>query len=710
MNNLIFFLVTALAVRVLGNLLQQFTPDREQPNRWLLKAGLFCIVFAAWFAASAWGIWTSIWLALLLGLITAVGFSARPAFWMVGLSDFILMLLMGFFATPALGPMQALQFAVLWVVLAGLVDLVSNWLLALIPFKFQTMGLIVGAVLAAVVVVFNPADLAAGSYRFIESRMLTVGLDNPFLRWQQPVVEIDTPFDSPYEKRPHSQSPRAAELIRSDLFDHNAKANLLDNGRFAPETGVVVHEPIDLIFEVNDYLGNPFDLVAKLTFAHPDTGETRQTELFFVGNKTWVGRFTATQPGEWVYRIDSLHAELNNLVGELTITPQPDLLGFVSYEADTWVRTGDPSTAFVPQFMMYKDPDRYYQNQALIDADVDLFINQHGFNGLHVNVYCRWFELETSRCGDIQSLSPNPDVRTFEALELLIKNVYEAGGVVHIWAWGDTARTQNPGRWGYNVTEDQRLQRYIAARLGPVPGWSMGYGFDLFEWTDEEQLDTWYGYMHQHMGWSHMLGARSYKNEIAQISERMDYAGYEQHRPDYATYVESLQARPDKPTFSEDRFRIDGQAVYKDYTLDDTRQGLWRSMMSGGVANIWGNLQLTNEGSYEKGSFAYPNMEEIKRYFDYSAMWYGKNMERCNDQSDQMCLKKNDDSRTLFYGESVEQMELDLSPMNGDSIPYFALNTATGEQETGTLSAGLHVWSAPSLGDWVIAVGEFETP
>ncbi len=710
MNNLIFFLVTALAVRVLGNILQQLGGDNDQPNRWFLRAGLLCLFCAAWFAASAWGIWTSIWLALALGLMAAIGFSTRPQIWVIGLIDFVLMLLMGLLSTPALGLGSALQYAVLWTALAGVVDFGSQWVLRLIPAKIQWGLLIAGAVLGGAIAILNPADLARGSYRFIESRLLTVGLDNPFMRWQDEMVEIETPFVSPFDAQLHEHSPRVAELARSDLFNHDRRANLLDNGRFAPESGVVVHRPIDIIFEAGDYLGNPFDLVATITFAHPESGETRQTEMFYVGFSTWVGRFTATQAGEWVYQTESAQADLDGLFGELNIVEQPDLPGFVSYEGTTWVRTGNPSTAFIPQFAMYKDPIRYYQDQAMIDADIEILINQHGFNGLHVNVYCRWFEMEKSRCGDIQSLSPSPDVRTFEALEMVITSVYEAGGVVHIWAWGDTARTQNPERWGYNVTEDQRLQRYIAARLGPLPGWTMGYGFDLFEWTDEEQLDAWYGYMHEHMGWSHMLGARAYKNEIAQISERMDYSGYEQHRPDYDTYVASLLDRGDKPTFSEDRFRIDGQAPDKDYSADDTRQGLWRSFMAGGVANIWGNLQLTNEGSYEKGSFAYPNPDELKRYFDYSAVWYGKDMERCNDQTDQVCLKTADNSRTIFYGEAVEQIQLDLSPMSGDALPYLALNTQTGAQETGTLSAELHTWSAPGSGDWVIAVGEFETP
>ena len=36
----------------------------------------------------------------------------------------------------------------------------------------------------------------------------------------------------------------------------------------------------------------------------------------------------------------------------------------------------------------------------------------------------------------------------------------------------------------------------------------------------------------------------------------LDYASYEHHKPSYAVYVEALEANPDKPVMSEDRFRV----------------------------------------------------------------------------------------------------------------------------------------------------------
>ena len=78
----------------------------------------------------------------------------------------------------------------------------------------------------------------------------------------------------------------------------------------------------------------------------------------------------------------------------------------------------------------------------------------------------------------------------------------------HLWTWGDEQRNMTPARWGINGNVDKRLQRYIGARLGPLPGWTMGYGFDLDEWVKVSELDVWRDYMHDHLGWPHLLGGR----------------------------------------------------------------------------------------------------------------------------------------------------------------------------------------------------------
>jgi hypothetical protein len=466
-------------------------------------------------------------------------------------------------------------------------------------------------------------------------------------------------------------------------------------------------EVLEWSVENSTYSGNPFDLIAEVTFEHQGSNELRRTQMFYAGENTWKFRFTGTEPGEWRFNSQSSAAALNGLSGAVTVAANPQGRGFVTHYDDKWGWSGT-GEVFVPQFVMYRMLHHFYdQPELMIDEDIEEFLYRHGFNGLHVpNIAGAWFDGSTAT-RRIDSSMQNPDIRTFEALEMLIGKVYAAGGSVHIWAWGDEGRRQTPIglQGGINGPVDQRLQRYIAARLGPLPGWTMGYGFDLWEWVQGPQLTTWHEYMHRHMGWPHLLGGRASKNMLNQLSEDLDYSGYEQHQPDYATYVETILKRPGKPSFSEDRFRISTDPR-KDYDMQMTRRGLYHSTMAGGVANIWGNL--SHGATSATGSAPYPNPEWIKTYATVFKQRFTRDLQRCPGLSDGVCLKRPNNKDFIFYKEDTASIRMDLAQMD-DSQPAVAIDTklAYAEINIGNLSAAEQTWSAPYASDWVVVVGTF---
>ena len=456
------------------------------------------------------------------------------------------------------------------------------------------------------------------------------------------------------------------------------------------------------------YSGNPFDVEATATFTHSGSGETRTTPMFYDGNNRWKFRFTGTQPGEWTFTTSSADPELNGQTGLVNVSPNANGNGFVTHVGNKWVHgaTGQP---FVPQLVMTAGPHYFYNNETAVNQQIDLFINQHGFNGLHIPVFCRWVNLDEPNC--VRANSTDPDPRTFEALESIISKTYAAGGTVHLWMWTDNADRGNPNylEGGINGPADMRLQRYIAARLGPLPGWTMGYGFDLFEWTTDSQLTTWHNHMQSQMGWSHYLGARSSKNQLDQLSEAMDYSSYEQHKPSYETYVQTIDQRPFKPSFSEDRFRIRSGTRAKDYNMEETRRGLWHSTMAGGVANIWGNMLGDTSANDALGpSLPYPNPEMIKTYATFFNGRFLLEMSRCNQLTSGTCLKVPSNAHYVFYQESTNRIQMDLSGMP-QGLPAVAIDTTKGYAEInlGTLPAANQVWTAPYASDWAIAVGDF---
>jgi hypothetical protein len=304
--------------------------------------------------------------------------------------------------------------------------------------------------------------------------------------------------------------------IKWCLCSFVAAANL---GLAAPVKEAKLWEPVEWKFQNPSCNGNPFDLIAKASFTHADTGRKIRTELFCESQSVWKLRFTGTHTGQWRFTTESDDPDLNGLKGRVKVLPNPGVPGFITNFGGKWGRLGT-NEAFSPQLVMYCDPDTFYNKPQRIDADIREFFVGHGFNGFHIAAFCRWFDLDKTRSNEITAPDPNPDPRTFEAIELLIRKVHAAGGIVHIWAWGDEQRRMTPKKWGINGKVDKRLQRYICARLGPLPGWSMGYGFDLQEWAKEKDLRTWHEYMHNHLGWPHYLGARA--PDLEQIYADLD--------------------------------------------------------------------------------------------------------------------------------------------------------------------------------------------
>ena len=477
-------------------------------------------------------------------------------------------------------------------------------------------------------------------------------------------------------------------------------ATLLVSAPASAITEAKLWEPVTLSFENPSYPGNPYDLQANATFTHLPTGQQIRTGLFYDRGDTWKLRFTGTLTGRWTFVSESSDPDLNGLEGQIEVRPNPGVPGFMTNFGGKWGRLG-VDEAFVPQYIMYSDPTVYYRNPDRIDADIRTFFVEHGFNGLHTSVLCRWFDFDKVRSNEIDSASPNPDPRTFEALELLIRKVHAAGGVVHIWVWGDEQRKMTPKKWGLNGEVDRRLQRYICARLGPLPGWSMGYGFDLQEWVKDRDLRAWHKYMHEHLGWFHFLGGRA--PDLEHICDGLDYSSYQQHRPDYDVYVKAIEQYPDKPTFLEDRFRV-RKNVYpkKDYDFDMTRRGLWHSTMAGGAANIWGNLLTPHPFSI---SNPYPNKNQILTWSRFWKDRFRKELVRDNSLTDGVCLKVPG-KLLIFYKEDTKSIRMDLSGLQG-AIKAIAVDTCRDYRENEVADLRTRqgqVFNAPVRSDWVVVV------
>ena len=183
--------------------------------------------------------------------------------------------------------------------------------------------------------------------------------------------------------------------------------------------------PLDIRFDNPTWSDNPFDLIAVVTFTHQGSSTTRQTEMYYNGGNEWRARFTADRTGLWTYTTQSSDGNLNGITGSITIADSA-AKGFVVADGDKWSRSGS-GQAFVPQYAMAAELDRFLDNSEKISGDLDTFMGDHGFTGFHLRGYCHWFELGNDRCSNISAADRDPDIQTFEVVENIIFETYTRG-------------------------------------------------------------------------------------------------------------------------------------------------------------------------------------------------------------------------------------------------------------------------------------------
>jgi len=320
-------------------------------------------------------------------------------------------------------------------------------------------------------------------------------------------------------------------------------------------TGTLWAPVIEWSLENPSWSGNPFDLEAKATFTHADSGETQTSLMFYDGDKTWKFRFTATRTGIWTFTTASDDADLDGRRGTVTVRPNPDpkARGFIVAHGNKYAwQTGQEGEveAFVPNIYMnlvkfgvadlcgYTAVTPTFSDPEVFAAYLDE-AEAHGCNGVFAMMGNQWFQAQTPSWRDHDS--ENPDPVTFRAMERAIMDAHRRGMFLHIWVWGDEQRRWTPVGvpGGINGEVDRRMQRHMAARFGPLSGWTMSYGADLFEWVRPEQTASWAEYLIGLSGRQLPLSARATRR--FKSPEMLPIASYDSDRRIGNFYQEARQ-------------------------------------------------------------------------------------------------------------------------------------------------------------------------
>jgi Domain of unknown function (DUF5060) len=492
--------------------------------------------------------------------------------------------------------------------------------------------------------------------------------------------------------------------------------------RIMPMGDSVTSDPRSVMWEYKEWAvdnpswsGNKYDVVATATFTHTSSGSTHVTEMFYDGSNTWKFRFTGTKTGKWTFATTSSDPELNGLTGNVIVAPNPDpnARGFLTNQGNKYAiqvgNNGELKAFLLNVYMNGDEEDGFpeFLHNLTSTATINAYIadaRQYGFDTIFVHVCNNWFDFGS--LGWNKHSSKNPDPRSFAALENLITIARSQGVHVQIWAWGDDAsrRKWTPtGVGGINGIPDRRIQRYIAARLGPVPGWTMGYGFDLHEWVTEAQVESWALYLHRHFGWQHLLWARArYNDEL----DAKSYPGTSDNGQPfgYDDAVSKMDSDLNRPHFYGERFWYMRAGAW---TMEDTRRALWHYTLAGGMGSWWGFYKYMP--TRKRPHPPYPNPEQL---VTANQFWVGRfllDMERANNLTDGYCLKKTTNDNYVFYKEDTKSVRMNLSGM-GTALPAIAVDAKLNYAEIniGTLNPTSQTWNAPYVSDWAIAVGDFD--
>jgi len=498
----------------------------------------------------------------------------------------------------------------------------------------------------------------------------------------------------------------ATSLFREQMSDHSPTPELPDEPTDDPSPP---ENPTDEIRDAelwefeewslgnSTYSGNPFDVVARVTFEHQGSDASHSTEMFYDGNDTWRFRFTGTETGTWTYQTASADSDLDGFTGTIEVSPnpEPEDRGFLTNEGTIPVRPVDGNGKLEPLLLnIYEHNPDIGGFRELSPESLSALMQKAQNLGFDIvyghSVAGGWFDQDDEY--RVRPSDKNPSIQTFEVLEAAIEQVSEAGMVLHLWQWGDAARqaTSHSLPNGFLGEEDQRLMRYIAARLGPLTGWTMSYGFDLQEYTNVDEMNRWASFLKEKMGWEHLLMARGMNSSETGV---LSYSGIGNS---YETALNNIENDSTRPHLFEERDLYQREGL----SMEWTRQHLWRYTMAGGHGGFWGIGWWDNINSY-------PNPEQIQTFNDFWNKHLLVGMKPANALSDGLGMKTADNRNFVFYKENTSALELDLSSANG-SQPAVAINTKTGQEiDLGSLDSNQQTIPFPSNSDWAIAVGNW---
>ncbi|MCP4453345.1 MAG: hypothetical protein GY809_17950, partial [Planctomycetes bacterium] len=220
------------------------------------------------------------------------------------------------------------------------------------------------------------------------------------------------------------------------------------------------------------------------------------------------------------------------------------------------------------------------------------------------------------------------------------------------------------------------------------------------EWTNKQGRNGWAEYLHEKMGWDHLLCTRGYplhntRNNITAYSGfgGRDLSTTRGGPADYSEVVSHLEADSLRPSFYEERHSYLREGFNLD--MDGTRRLRWWQAMAGGLGGFY--------GFYSSSPHPYPHPEQL---LTAQRFWKGRftlDLERAENLTDGCALATRDMERLIFYKEDTNAIKIDLSDMP-HPVHALAVDTCKRYEEIdlGLLDAREQTVRFPYQSDWAV--------
>ena len=454
--------------------------------------------------------------------------------------------------------------------------------------------------------------------------------------------------------------------------------------------------------------GNAFDVVATVTATHSG-GAQRVFEMFYDGGTTWKFRFTGDIVGDWSLSTSSDDTDLDGHSATVSVAAgDADAPGFSTAEGNKYAwQVGNDGDMRAQIRRVYTDQRAWFWAHENPSEDLtDYFKPQLddaiacGFDAVWMCFRHCWFEWGAWKGSEHDS--EEPDLTVFRMLEKHIQEVHARGLSLDIRMWGDKGHDWSaaslPG--GINGYVDRRLQRYIAARLGALPGWGLSYAYDLEEFMDNGKCDAWADYLNERFAWPHLIWTRRFFDGISvTVASNDDRPGSADNA--YNDARNRLSGSGNRPVLFERNFNRGRDGVWDDNT---TLQSLWAFVMAGGASAHWTSEEYEPE---------WQNRDQLKTHgrFWVDNRRFLLDMEPRNELSgDNTWVLVSESSQSLVaYRRGTSEITVDLSGFS-PSLPAIAVDTRKSYEEVnfGTVPAENHTFNFESSSDWAVAVGDFD--